>query len=109
MAPAHGVAPAAVDDALGASAIDGAAAAGAPENYIIQVASFEGRTRSGRLVEELTIAGFRAREVQLDLGPPRGRLWQVIVGGYSSALEVQRDLQRIREMPGYKDARLLDR
>jgi hypothetical protein len=36
-------------------------------------------------------------------------LWQVIVGGYSTAIEVQRDLQRIRQMPGYGDARLPDR
>jgi hypothetical protein len=85
------------------------AVSGESKDYVIQVASFESRARAERLVEELTNAGYRAREVELDLGPPRGRLLQVIVGGYSSALEVERDLQRIRELPGYSDARLLDR
>jgi type II secretory pathway predicted ATPase ExeA/cell division septation protein DedD len=82
---------------------------GASKDYFIQVASFESRARAERLVEELTSAGYRAREVELDLGPPRGRLLQVIVGGYSSAIEVQRDLQSIRELPGYSDALLIDR
>jgi cell division septation protein DedD len=78
------------------------------DDYVILVASFENRERAERLVEELTSAGFRAREMEVDLGP-RGRWVQVIVGGYSSALEVERDLQRIRELPGYGGARLLER
>lgn len=78
-------------------------------NYIIQVASFESPVRAERLVAELSAAGFRARDVEFDFGPPRGRLVQVIVGGYSSAIEVERDLQRIRSIPGYADARLLER
>lgn len=83
---------------------------GEGSNYIIQVASFESRARAARLVGELTQAGYRARDVEFDFGPPRGRLVQVIVGGYSSAIEVERDLQRIRQLPGgYSDARLLER
>jgi cell division septation protein DedD len=111
--PANQIAPPAVPDLAGS----GVAAPVAPDaggvadagSYIIQVASFERRERATRLVEELTAAGYQAREVELDLGPPRGRLVQVIVGGYSSAIEVERDLQRIRELPGYGDARLLER
>jgi type II secretory pathway predicted ATPase ExeA/cell division septation protein DedD len=98
--------------ASGTAAAPAAPVAGAPAedgNYIIQVASFESRGRAARLVEELTTAGYDAREVELDLGPPRGRLVQVIVGGYSSAIDVERDLRRIRELPGYGDARLLER
>jgi hypothetical protein len=35
---------------------------------------------------------------------------QVNVGGYASAIDVQRDLQRIRELPGgYSDARIVER
>jgi general secretion pathway protein A len=75
--------------------------------YAIAVATFESRTRAARLVDELTRAGYRAREVELDLGP-RGRFLQVIVDGYSSAVEVESDLQRIRALPGYGDARRLD-
>jgi hypothetical protein len=34
----------------------------------------------------------------------------VNVGGYTSAIEVQRDFQRIRELPGgYTDARIVER
>jgi general secretion pathway protein A len=78
--------------------------------YSIVVASFSARDRAERLVEELTSAGFRAQAVERDWGPPRGRLVQVNVGSYDSAIEVQRDLQRIRELPGgYSDARLVER
>jgi general secretion pathway protein A len=89
------------------------AASGVPAEavgYDIVVASFESRARAERLVEELKSAGYRARAVEHDWGPPRGRLVQVNVGGYVSAIEVQRDLQRIRELPGgYGDARIVER
>jgi type II secretory pathway predicted ATPase ExeA/cell division septation protein DedD len=81
----------------------------AGSEYLIQVAFFASRQRAATLVAELTTAGYRAREVERDFGPPRGRLWQVIVGGYSSALEVERDLRRIRELPAYSDAHLIAR
>jgi general secretion pathway protein A len=94
-------------DGLAASAASGAS--GESQDYVIQVASFESRARAERLVAELTNAGYRAREVEVEPDLGRGRLVQVIVGGYSSAIEVERDLQRIRQLPGYSDARLLDR
>ena len=78
--------------------------------YTIVVASFTSQARAERLVEELTNAGYRAQAVERDWGPPRGRLLQVNVGGYTSAIEVQRDLQQIRELPGgYRDARIVER
>jgi len=76
-------------------------------DYLIQVALFANRERAEQVLFELNNAGFRAREVERDFGPRRGRLSQVIVGGYDSALAVERDLQRIRELPGYRDAYLL--
>jgi general secretion pathway protein A len=93
---------------------EAAAAAPAPAGggggYTIVVASFASRARAERLVEELTSAGFRARVVERDWGPPRGRLLQVNVGDYASAIDVQRDLQHIRELPGgYTDARIVER
>ena len=92
----------------GAPAANAIPAAGG--SYTIVVASFENRARAERLVEELTNAGYRARAVERDWGPPRGRLVQVKVGGYASAIDVQRDLQRIRELPGgYSDARIVER
>lgn len=93
----------------GPAGLAAGAAPAAGEDYLIQVASFTSRERAQRLVAELTSAGYRAREVERDFGPPRGRLLQVIVGGYSSALEVERDLRRIRELPEYGDARLIAR
>jgi general secretion pathway protein A len=80
------------------------------DSYTILVASFATRARADRLVEELTSAGYRAHAVERDWGPPRGRLVQVNVGGYTSAIDVERDLQRIRELPGgYTDARIAER
>jgi cell division septation protein DedD len=101
--PAGGAVPAAaVPAAAAAAAEDGA--------FTILVASFESRDRAERLVEELTNAGYRARTVERDGGPSRGRLVQVNVGAYASAIEVQRDLQQIRELPGgYSDARIMER
>jgi type II secretory pathway predicted ATPase ExeA len=79
-------------------------------DYTIVVASFRRREPAERVVQELSNAGYRARAVARDWGPPRGRLVQVNVGGYTSAIEVQRDLQHIRELPGgYHDARIVER
>jgi general secretion pathway protein A len=78
--------------------------------YSILVASFESRERAERLIEELTNAGFGAHAVERAAGATHGRLVQVQVSGYTSALDVQRDLQRIRELPGgYGDARIVER
>jgi general secretion pathway protein A len=78
--------------------------------YAILVASFSTRARADQVVEELATAGYRAHAVEHDYGQPRGRLVQVSVGDYTSAIEVQRDLQRIRELPGgFTDARIVER
>jgi hypothetical protein len=76
-------------------------------SYAIQVASFESRTRADRLVSELAQAGFRARSVEFDLGSPRGIVLQIRLEGYQNAADAERDLARIRELPGYEDAHLL--
>ncbi len=92
----------AVAPVVGAAPVEG-------EDHLIQIAFFARRERAANLVTELTTAGYRAREVERDFGPQRGRLRQVIVGGYSSALEVERDLRQIRELPAYSDAHLIAR
>ena len=75
--------------------------------YSIVVASFQNRDRAERLVSELVNAGYGARTVDCD-GGAAGRLVQVQISGYTSAIDVQRDLQRIRELPGgYGDARVV--
>ena len=77
--------------------------------YSIQVASFTSRNRADRLVTELGKAGFRARAVEFNLGPPRGLVLQIRVDGYENAQAAARDLSRIRDLPGYGDAHLLQR
>jgi type II secretory pathway predicted ATPase ExeA/cell division septation protein DedD len=97
----------------GAPAAAAPAATPAPADdsaFSILVASFRSQERANRVVEELTSAGYRARAIERDWGPPRGRLVHVSVPGYASALEVERDLRRIRELPGgYRDARIVAR
>jgi len=78
-------------------------------SYSIQVASFTSRERADRLVSELAKAGFQARAAEFNLGPPRGLVLQIRIDGYESAEGAARDLARIRELPGYEDARLLQR
>jgi cell division septation protein DedD len=78
--------------------------------FSILVASFRSRERAEYVVAELNGAGYRARAVEHDWGPPRGRLVHVSVGGYASAIDVERDLRRIRDLPGgYRDAHIVDR
>ena len=74
--------------------------------YVIQVASFQGHERASRLAEQLSSAGYRVHQVELNLEPPRGRLLQILVGGYVTLAEAEVDLARIRQIPGYADARL---
>jgi cell division septation protein DedD len=91
-------------------AVGASVASTQPHGYSILVASFENRQRAERLVEELTNAGYGAHAVERDGGAAYGRLTQVKVSGYTSAIDVQRDLQRIRELPGgYSDARIVER
>jgi hypothetical protein len=73
------------------------------------VASFQGAERAQRLVDELTTAGYGAHAVERDGGPTRGRFVQVLISGYTSPIDVERDLHRIRELPGgYADARVVE-
>jgi len=77
--------------------------------YTILVASFKSGQTAARVVEELTSAGFGAHAVPRDFGPARGRFMVVMISGYTSATDVQRDLQRIRALPGgYADARIVE-
>jgi len=78
-------------------------------SYAIQVASFTSRNRADRLVTELTRAGFHARVVEFNLGSPSGLVLQIRIDGYDSSQAAARDLARIRELPGYEDALLLQR
>jgi cell division septation protein DedD len=93
-----------------ATASAGAASNADAGEFTILVATFSTRERADNAVAELNGAGYHAQATERDWGPPRGRLVLVSVGGYSSALDVERDLQRIRQLPGgYADARIAAR
>jgi AAA domain/SPOR domain len=96
--------PAASPNAPGSAAVPGARG-----SYTILVASFRSAESAERVVEELTNAGFGARAVERDGGPERKRFMLVMVSGYTSATDVQHDLQQIRALPGgYTDARIVE-
>jgi type II secretory pathway predicted ATPase ExeA len=102
-------APPSTPAAASPSAPAAAAVPGARGSYTILVASFKSAATAERVVEELTNAGFGARAVERDGGPGRGRFMLVMVSGYTSAIDVQRDLQQIRALPGgYADARIVE-
>jgi cell division septation protein DedD len=76
--------------------------------YTILVASFQSRDRAERVVDELVNAGYGAHAVDRS-GGANGPWVQVQISGYTSAIDVQRDLQRIRELPGgFGDARVVE-
>ena len=85
------------------------AVAGARGSYTILVASFKRPEGAARVVDELTNAGFGARTVEREGGPDGARFLVVMISGYTSAIDVQRDLQQIRALPGgYGDARIVE-
>jgi len=75
------------------------------EYFAIQVASFQTTTVAGRLVKQLTDAGFRAGSVEATLGDG-SRFVKVLVGHYPKAEEAREDLAVLRAQLGFADARV---
>jgi general secretion pathway protein A len=75
------------------------------ERFAIQVASFQTLARAERLVGELTIAGYRARAAEVNLGE-RGRFVAVLVGDYRTAEDANPDLAVLRSKHGFTDAQV---
>ena len=73
------------------------------QQFAIQVASFQTMSGAGRLVKQLTDAGFRAgpMEAFLDDG---SRFVKVLVGHYRTAAEANADLGVLRAQLGFADA-----
>lgn len=102
------------DTALPASAAPSApvpelsnGAANADERrYAIDVALFDSSWRADRLVQELAAAGYSTYQVLVDLGPV-GQRRLVLVGNYLTETDAEQDLARIRQIPGYSDARVI--
>jgi type II secretory pathway predicted ATPase ExeA/cell division septation protein DedD len=76
------------------------------KRYAIDVALFASAWRADRLVKELAAAGYSTYQVLVDLGPA-GQKRVVLVGNYLTEAEAERDLIRIRQIPGYIDARVI--
>jgi type II secretory pathway predicted ATPase ExeA len=74
--------------------------------FAIQIASFTSAAKGAELVAQLHAEGIRARVIERDLGD-RGRWHQVLADGYASLTAAEADLSRIKQMPGYADARLI--
>lgn len=72
----------------------------------IQVASFDTPARGEQSVEELSAAGFRARVAVSDFGT-QGPFAQVVIDGYTTVQDAERDAERVRALPGYADARVV--
>ena len=72
--------------------------------YTIDVAGFNSVSRSTDLVEQLTSAGYKAYFEDRQFA--QGRMYLVRVGPYLLQAEADADAAKIRQLPGYGDARV---
>ena len=98
--------PPAAQQMLSSAASAGQATPNPTVLFAIDVALFNSVSRADRLVRELAAGGFHAYQNDVDLGD-RGHLLEVLVGMYASREAAAADAQRIREIPGYQDARVV--
>jgi general secretion pathway protein A len=73
-------------------------------HYVINVAVFRTSVRAATVMTELTDAGYTAYYTELNLQGVS--FWQVIVGAYETVADAQADLDKIRAIPGFRDARI---
>ena len=74
--------------------------------YSVVVGSFRQNAEAGALVDQLRALGYRARAGRLE-SADRGTWHQVSVGPYADLEQARQDEARVRQMPGYADARLI--
>lgn len=72
--------------------------------YTIDVAGFNSVSRSTDLVEQLTSAGYKAYFEDRQFA--QGRMYIVRVGPYMLQADADADAAKIRQLPGYRDARV---
>jgi cell division septation protein DedD len=72
--------------------------------YSIDVAGFNSVSRATDLVEQLTSAGYKAYFEDRQFS--QGRMYFVHVGPYLLQTEADVDAAKIRQLPGYSDARV---
>jgi cell division septation protein DedD len=76
--------------------------------YSVLVGSFRQPGEADRLIEQLQEHGYEARTRRIDTGE-RGVWHQVVAGPYIAVGEARQAEARIRQLPGYADARLISR
>ena len=82
--------------------------AGVRPTYSVLVGSFRQASEAATLSRELEALGFEVRTSRFESNE-RGAWHQVFVGPYTDLEGARRDQARVREMPGYSDARLITR
>ena len=73
---------------------------------VLQMATFQSSARKQQAIQELRDAGYRAYSVEL---PPHDgeRMLAVLVGPYTELASAERDLDAVRDLPGYSTARVV--
>jgi cell division septation protein DedD len=101
-APAKGT-----DSSIGSLQMHIAASIAMSQNaaiYTIDVAGFNSVSRSTDLVEQLTTTGYKAYFEDRQFS--QGRMYLVRVGPYLVQADAEADAVKIRQLPGYRDARV---
>jgi general secretion pathway protein A len=73
--------------------------------YSVLVGSFRQESEAARLLDELRGLGYQARTARFE-SEGRGAWHQVFVGPYADIDQARQDETRVRQLPGYGDARL---
>lgn len=84
----------------------GAAAQPAARKYSVLVGSFRYEPEAASLLEQLRGLGYRVRTTRVN-STGRGTWHQVFVGPYGDLSRARQDEARVRQLPGYADARLV--
>ncbi len=74
--------------------------------YSVLVGSFRQASEAAKLVTELQGVGYQARSRSVE-SAERGAWHQVVVGPYAGIDRARQEEARVRQMPGYADARLI--
>jgi general secretion pathway protein A len=100
--PAHGAPdPSTATPSTTSAALEGG-------NYSVLVASFRQGAEAAALCDQLRDLGYRARTVQVETAM-RGTWHLVFAGPYTDIDPARLDEARLRQLPGYRDARLVVR
>jgi cell division septation protein DedD len=76
--------------------------------YSVLVGSFRQDSEAAALVEQLRGLGYEARIDSVE-SEQRGAWQQVLVGPYTDITQAKQEEARVRQLPGYSDARLVSR